>query len=284
MKQIILWATVIAFVLPMSACKKDMMGYEGVEGVYFAVQHGASYGNDKVWPYQPYTNLEFVKIPENEVTLNIKVMITGPVKNYDRIFKVEINPDSTTAQLGVHYKALPEGLLIPANQVVGYVPVTLKRSADLKTQKKTIGLKLVANENFGLSFPEWDAVPGYTSTTGAIVAEFDASLHTINLNDFMVQPAVWIGSIQAGNRESGQWGAFSQKKIELMCQLFNLTYADFNSAATMPSVLTSLIASECATFLIARYNAKDPVLEDDGRLMFIGNVPWTSYIGVAWVP
>lgn len=270
--------------LPFAACKKDMMKYEGLEGVYFAVQHGASWGTEKTWPYQPYTNVEFVKLSGDRVTINIKVMATGPVKDYDRTFNVEFNPDSTTGELGVHYEPLPEGMIIPANQSVGYVPVTLIRSADLQTQERSVGLRLVPNEHFGLSFPEWDAVPGFTATTGAIVSMFDAGMHKIILNDFMVQPAVWIGSIQAGNRESGQWGAFSRKKIELMCSLFNLTYADFASTQTMPSVLSGLIASECARYLIEQYNAGSPVLEDDGRLMFIGNVPWTSYIGVPWVP
>lgn len=272
------------FLLSMTACKKDMMQYEGVEGVYFAVQHGASWGTERTWPYQPYTNVEFVKLPGNEATINIKVMITGPVKAYDRPFTVEIDPDSTTAQAGVHFENISKTLAIPAGKMEAYVPVTLKRTADLQTSAKSIGLKLVPNEHFKLSFTEWDAVPGYTASTSGIVAEFDASLHKINVNDFMVQPAVWIGSIQAGNRESGSWGAFSRKKIELMCQLFNLTYADFGSTVTMPSVLSSLITAEAARYLIERYNAKDPVLEEDGRLMYIGAVPWTSYIGVPWVP
>lgn len=273
---------ILTFLLPLMSCEKEMMDYEGAEGIYFAVQYGPSYGNERVWPYQPSSDIEFVKIPANETIYQVKVMITGAVKDYDREFKVEINPDSTTAVLGVHYKALPGGLIIPANAISATVPVTLIRTPDLETAVKMIGLRLVANEHFKLSFPEWDAIPGYTSSSTPIVQEFDASLHTIRVNDFMVKPAVWIGSIQAENRESGQWGAFSRKKIELMFKLLDLTYADFSSTTTMPSVRSGLVASECARYLIERFNAGDPVLEDDGRLMFIGNVPWTSYIGVPW--
>lgn len=273
---------ILTFLLPLMSCEKEMMDYKGAEGIYFAVQYGPSYGNERVWPYWPSSDIEFVKLTANETTYQVKVMITGALKDYDRKFKVEINPDSTTAILGVHYKALPENLVIPAHAISATVPVTLMRTPDLEKEVKKVGLRLVANENFKLSFPEWDAIPGYTSSTSPIVREFDASLHTIRINDFMVQPAVWIGSIQAGNRESGQWGAFSRKKIELMCKLLDLSYADFGSTTTMPSVRSGLVASECATYLIARFNAGDPVLEDDGRLMFIGNVPWTSYIGVPW--
>lgn len=275
---------ILIFLLPLISCKKEMMNYKGVEGIYFAVQYGASYGNERTWPYQPSSNVEFVKLTGDETTYRVKVMITGPVKDYDRKFKVEINPDSTTAILGVHYDALPEGLIIPANAISATVPITLKRAPDLEKEVKTIGLRLVANENFGLSFPEWDAIPSYNASSVAIIKEFDASLHTIKINDFMVQPAVWVGSIQQGNRESGQWGAFSRKKIELMCKLMDLTYADFGSADTMPRVRSGLLSNECARYLIERFNAGDPVLEDDGRLMYIGNVPWTSYIGVPWKP
>jgi hypothetical protein len=282
MKRIYLGIIVLVLLLTMTTCEQKLMSYEGVEGVYFAVQHGSSWGVERTWPYQPYTDVEFVKIPENETTIQIKVMITGMFKNYDRPFKVEINPDSTTAQLGIHYEPLPEGLFIPANATTAYVPVTLKRTPDLQTEMKSIGLRLVANEYFELSFPEWDAVPGFTA--GTIVSKFDAGLHTVNINDFMVQPAVWIGSIQAGGREAGNWGAFSRKKLELMCKLFNLTYADFGSTATMPSVLSGLIAREVSNYLIAKYEAGEPVLEDDGRLMFLGYCPWTSYVGIPWVP
>src|SRR5690606_7642862 len=95
---------------------------------------------------------------------------------------------------------------------------------------------------------------------------------------------VWRGSIQNGNRESGLWGAFTRKKLELMAELMGVTYADFASDETMPLVKSMLLTNVVQEYLIERYNAKDPVLEDDGRLMWIGSVPWTSYIGVPYVP
>jgi len=265
------------------SCEKDIMGYEGVEGVYFAVQHGDSWGSERVWPYQPFTPVEFVKIKDNELTVNIKVMITGPTKNYDRNFNIELNPDSTTAIVGTHFEPLPTTVTIPAHALMAFVPVKLKRTEDLKKELKTIGLRLVANENFQLSFPHWQALPSYKS--GIVIDKFDASLHTIRINDFMVKPAIWPGSIQQpGNRESGQWGAFSQKKMELICELMNLTYADFGSAETMPPILCGLIMNTCSEYLTAQFEAGKPVLEDDGRLMYFGMVSWTSNVGVPYVP
>jgi hypothetical protein len=285
MKRTIYYLLLLALVLPSASCKKEMMGYEGMEGVYFAVTSGPYYAAPSSWPYRPYTNIEFVKYAGSvkELSTNIRVMITGPVKDYDRPFRVELNPDSTTAQVGVHFLPIGETFVIPANSIYGYIPVTLKRTPDMTVQNKKIGLRLVANEQFGLAFPEWKAIPGLgTSYLGTDTA-FDATLHTINVNDLMVQPAVWRGSVVAAtNRETGSWGAFTRKKLELMCQLFNLTYPDFASDVTMTLVLSNLIASEMTRYLIDQFNAGTPVKEDDGRLMWCGSVPWTSIVGVPY--
>ncbi len=52
----------------------------------------------------------------------------------------------------------------------------------------------------------------------------------------------------------------------------------------MTPVLVSLISNELGRYLLNQFNAGTPVLEDDGRLMFAGDVPWTSYIGVPYKP
>ncbi len=269
----------------VTSCKKEMMQYEGMEGVYFAVQSGPSWASPASWAYRPYTNIEFVKYPGNitEQVANLKVMITGPVKNYDRSFRVEINPDSTTAQEGVHYLPFPGTFIIPANSIFGYIPVTVKRTPDLTSVNKKLGLRLVANEHFGLAFPDWKAIPGQADTNIGSDTAFNATMHTININDLMVRPAVWYGTVVAAtNKETGSWGAFSRKKMELMFQLFNLTYQDFSSETTMTLVLTNLIASEMTRYLINQFNAGTPVKEDDGRLMWCGSVPWTSIVGVPY--
>jgi len=233
---------VLLLALSLVGCKKEMMGYEGVEGVYFAVQHGATtYGNERTWPYQPYTNVEFIQTKDTKIELGIKVMITGPSKDYDRKFWVEVNPDSTTAEQGVHFEPIPREVIVPAHAVSVKVPVILKRTADLRRAGRVLGLRLVANESFQLSFPNWDAIPSYTA--GTIVKKFDASLHSIYLSDFLVKPNIWIGSIQPGNRESGQWGAYSEKKILLMMELMDLKYTDFADRETMRSGLSGLVAA-----------------------------------------
>lgn len=278
MKKLLIYILVLPLALFFTGCKKEIMGYEGKEGVYFAVQHGNKSLSINSWPFQPFSDVEFVRIGQSEVDFPVKVMITGPVKDYDRVFRLEVNPDSTTAIEGQHYAPLQAEWKVLAKQTSVDVKIRLKRSPDLENQAVTLGLRLVETSDFKLSFPEWDAIPSLTG--GIVVKEFDASLHTLRINDLMIQPAVWPGSIQAGNRESGLFGAFTRKKMQFLIDNLGLKYEDFASSETMPQARYLLVASDAAEILKARFNANNPVLEDDGRLMFIGSVPWTSIIGV----
>ncbi|TKC06187.1 DUF4843 domain-containing protein [Pedobacter frigoris] len=280
MKRLLIYLVFAQALIFLSGCEKEIMSYKGREGVYFAVRNGLQ-SLPNLWPYQPYSNVDFARLAKDEVEFPVKVMITGPVKDYDRNFKVEVNPDSTTAIARQHYTAIKELWTIPAGATSTNIIVRLKRTPDLQNVIKNLGLRLVANEHFSLSFPEWDAIPEFTS--GTVVPEFDASLHTLRLNDVMVQPVVWSGSIQPVNRESGLMGVFSRKKMEFLTSNLGVKYEDFASTDIMPMARQLLIASDAAAILIRLKDAGTPVLEADGRLIFIGAVPWTSYIGVPYV-
>lgn len=281
MKRLLIYIVFAQALIFLSGCEKEVMSYKGREGIYFGVRSGNEF-LPNLWPFVPYSNVDFARLAKDEVEFPVKVMITGPTKDYDRSFKVELNPDSTTAVEGVHYTAIKPIWTIPAGQISTNIVVRLKRAPDLQDVIQNLGLRLVANEHFSLSFPEWDAIPEYNA--GNVVPEFNASLHTLKLNDIMVRPVVWLGSIQPVNRESGLMGVFSRKKMEFLTANLGLKYEDFGSAETMPMARNLLIASDAAAILIRLKDAGTPVLEADGRLMFIGAVPWTSYIGVPYAP
>ena len=264
-----------------------MMDYQGKPGVYFAVQHGFAGGNETVWPYQPKSNIEFFKILENETTVNIKVMATGSISQEDRPFIVEINPDSTNAIEGVHY-LFPSlgggggGFFIPAGEAYTYIPITVKRTPDMQTKDITIGLRLLPNEYFELAFPEWHAVEDLYY--GNVVETFDASLHTLVVNDVMTRPSQWSGQANDSGLEAGLFGEFSRKKLELMCELCDVTYEDFCDANIMVTLLKYEIRNTMARYLTSAFEAGNPILEDDGRLMWVGTCSWSSYIGVPYNP
>lgn len=265
------------------ACERDLMSYEGTESVYFAAQSGNSWGSENDWPYSPYTDVEFVKVVPDTLTVFVKVMITGQLKDYPRSFRVEINPDSTTAREGVHFDVLSEEYVIAANKNFGHVPIKLHRQPDMKNEIITIGLRLLPNENFSMTFPQFGQPAGHTNS-GVIYEGFDVSLHKVRISDLLVQPSEWAGSVNAEGKESGTMGAFTEKKFKMMCEMFDLTYNDFMDKTVMSYMMQLLISQHLSMELIKRKDKGDPVLEDDDRLMWIDGCPWESFIGVPYVP
>jgi hypothetical protein len=266
-----------------SGCERELMSYEGVEGIYFAVQEGSVYGNESNWPYSPYTDVEFVKIADDTYTANVKVMATGAMKNYDRTFRVVLYPDSTTATAGADYEAIPAEVVMPAGSLVSSVPLVLHRTAAMATGVVAIGLQLVANEHFQLTFPSWG--PPKELTWGTVYEGFDASRHIVRVNDILVQPAQWLGGFyqyEAGNPEFNTFGAFTRKKFLLLSELTDYVYIDFMTDPPMSLGLQAVLGRHLANHLIAEYKARRAVIEDDGRLMWADGCPWKSYENVPW--
>lgn len=277
---IIMCFFIIAWLL--QGCEKELMDYQGKPGVYFAVQHGFTGGNDAIWPYQPKSNVEFFKILGDTTTVEIKVMATGSVSEEDRLFRMEINPDSTNATPGVHYESLSGNYFIPAGKAYALIPITLYRTADMQVKDITVGLRLLPNDNFELAFPEWHAVDDLYY--GDVVESFDDSQHTLVINDVMTRPSQWSGQASSSGLEGGLFGEFSRKKLELMCELCDVTYEDFCDANIMITLLKYEIRNTMAKYLTNALEEGHPVLEDDGRLMWVGTCTWSSYIGVPYIP
>lgn len=241
------------------ACERDLMSYKGEEAIYFAVQDGHSWGSEKDWPYMPYSLAEFGNILEDTLTVKIKVMITGEEKDYPRPFKVVVNQDSTTAREGVHYRALADEYVVEANSSYAYIPVLLYRQPEMKTDTVTLGLKLVANDYFSLTFDEFDKMDKFTN--GSVVYDsFDATMHKICMTDIMPKPKQW---------SAFEFGTFTPKKLNLICQYFGYTYDDFQNDKKITYLQQTVISRKFSEVLNKAYHDGSPILEDNGQLMWV---------------
>ena len=72
---IFLW--VIGGLLVAGCERKEVMEYEGVDGIYFDVQYGASHGNESLWARQNYTYVSFGTLEAEEADVTMKVGISG---------------------------------------------------------------------------------------------------------------------------------------------------------------------------------------------------------------
>jgi hypothetical protein len=281
MKKIYPFFITLASVLLISvSCTKDMMEYNGPEGIYFAVQNGYSYLPSSGWPYVPFTNVEFVKTIDNEVSVNILLRATGQAKTYPRTVEFQVVSDSTNAVEGVHY-TMPNSVTLEAGHTETYIPVTLKRTEDMKSEIIKLQIKLLANNDFSLIFQSWQSPKDLTY--GTIYEGFDASRHNILCSDIITKPTYWQGSYDVNTmKEYNAFGEFSQKKFLLIQSLMGYTYDDFMSSETMTYGVRYAISRYMSNYLLGKYKAHEPVLEDDGRLMWFDYCPWSSYIGVPW--
>jgi hypothetical protein len=146
-----------------------------------------------------------------------------------------------------------------------------------------IGMRLVENEHFRLTFPAWG--PPADLDDGTVYAGFDASRHVIRVNDILVQPAQWLGGFDqytGGNPEFNTFGAFTREKFELLSSLTGYSYLDFMTSPPMTYGLQALLGRRLADHLIAEYKARRAVTENDGRLMWASGCPWKSYAGIPW--
>lgn len=271
------------------SCTKELMEYEGPESVWFAQQWGKSDGSETDWPYMNYTNVDWVKISGDTYTANVRVKVTGNAKNYDRTFSVKVDPANTTAIAGTEYDALPERITVPAGALQAYIPIVLHRTARLETEVVTLGIQLVATDDLSLGFRVFRQPPGMAgSAVGVeIPTGYDASRHTLNLQDILVKPAQWYGNYNQFDggqfAEMNPLGEFSPKKFRLLCQVVDgLEYSMFMSSETMTLGMMAIYGQRLSNYLMEQYQARQAVVEDDGRLMWAGNCPWKTYQGKAW--
>jgi len=281
MKVFKIFPSLLLFLLLFTACEKELMKYEGSEGIYFGVQWGPAHLDSTQWPFQSFTTVNFINIQGDEAQVKLRVMATGKPKDYDRSFGLKINQDSTTGILGENFEAPAENFVIKAGEVYTDIPIKLLRSDNILEEIKTLGVNILPSKDFTIAIPTWYYLsPYYRSERQAI---FDASFHKIEMNGAITKPAVWWGASNAG-KEGGLWGEFTVKKYLLMCELLNLIYDDFQSAATMPNARRDVVNQVMRAYLQENYDNKTPILENDGRLMWVSGVSWSSTVGVPYNP
>ena len=55
MKKLLTYICMLAFAAPFTSCEKEIMNYEGVDGLYFDVRWGKEFRDPSQWAHQYYT-------------------------------------------------------------------------------------------------------------------------------------------------------------------------------------------------------------------------------------
>lgn len=266
----------------LAGCEKELMDYEGKDCIYFDVRRGASWIEPSRWAHQFYTTIEFGNMIEDEVQVNLKVMAAGKSQNYDRPFTVVVNKDSTTAVTGTDFKFLEESHAIKAGETSTTISLTVHRTKPMDGDTLKLQLKLLENEFFDLKYTSFGDYPGTypPDANPSFDGNKDATIHNLFFYDVLSQPKEWAGNNVTG---TGLFGKFSAKKFKLMMELTNTTIIDYQSVETMPTVRQQAICELMSAYLLEKAKAKDPVLDEDGTMMYF---MYISTLGgsSAWAP
>lgn len=260
----------------VSSCEKEIMDYEGVDGLYFDAQwdNNPNINTDTTWWIrQHYTLVNFAKSGGFEVEGVAKIAVSGSVKDYDRpiSFKVVAETDSATAIEGVEYELL-EKPYIPAGKNHTYLKYKFMRTERMTDSTVQLKVQLLPNEHFQLPFVEVGYINGrFPNAAEDQYSDYDhANVHSFFINNILVQPAGWHNS----------WGKYSKKKYELILKLAyqntGWTNEHFEDRTKVQNGRAETMNRLVSAYLREQYKLGREywVLDEDGSMMWITGVSW----------
>lgn len=199
---------VLGALIALTACKDDIETYSGESGIFFAVLESGS--DDSKPSYTENSSLPFALTNERDSTLTLRAKIIGGMADYDRQVSVEIVAEKSTAVSSHDYEPLSQNIAVKAGEIYAYIPIHFLRQPSLDGKEVTLTLRLKENNHFKLLMPRW--LWG-VDKEGVNVIE-----HSLVISDKYMKLGGWSDSF---------FGPYSDKKIKLMCELFDLTLNDF---------------------------------------------------------
>lgn len=208
--------------LALAGCKESLPdNFGAIEGVYFDNQVERTLVDSMAFTFI-YEDADVMEVP-------VRVQLVGRASAHPRA--VDIRVSSEDAALGTDY-TLPGEALLPAGSTSFDYVVTLRRTAVLQQQSKTILLELRANEHFIIPFTH------QVQTGGDITSVVS---YKINFSDQFTAPPVGWERIFIGE--------FSQQKFELICDVMQMPRADFNEPGKITSAKWMYIQSRMISYV-----------------------------------
>lgn len=184
------------------SCQDEVEEYYGKQGIYF-------YAKDTKNKVTEQTELPFALTEANDSLLRIRVKVLGTPASFNREFKVKIVEDETTTVNG-DYSNFVNTYTIPADSIYGYVAINFHKQSSLKDKSRMLTIEILPNKYFDISMKVFKA---YSSSDPINVLK-----HKIKVSDEM---------IQLPGFNTFFLGDYSKKKLDIVCQLFNIKWTVF---------------------------------------------------------
>lgn len=256
----------IIILIAFSSCEKEIMTFNGQDGLYFDVRWGMA-EREGHWAHQYYTPIEFgnMVLTTTSYDVHLRVTASGEIKNYDRPFTITIGKDSTNATEGEDYEPFPKEYVLKAGEQYAYIDITFNRTERMKNDTITLQLLLQPNEYFNCPFTNYGDAPSYDYPETKYGYNMDATAHKVVVSDVMSEPEGWFGAATGG----GTFGKFSAKKWKLMMELSNTDVDDYTDEK-MSSARATVIGEQLGRYLLeqAAKGREYAVIDEDGTMMW----------------
>lgn len=240
---------VCALLQNLSSCSKEVNTYRGESGVYFAMSIPQNYVNSDTL-YTEVSNLPFIITESKDSTFHLKLKILGPVSNQERKVSVRVVEDETTAVEG-DFEPIQEEYSFPVGQVFASIPIHFHRQTSLKRKERKLTLELVENNDFTLPLKMWkNSSDEYVSIVK----------HTIIYSDKYVKLKGYYTSY---------FGPFSEKKMKLILELFNMKLVEFDQK--LPYAYAKTLGQGLDRHLKEMKAKGETIYEEDGSEMVAGD-------------
>lgn len=240
---------ILALAASLIGCTSGLDTYNGVSGVYFAMNSGSSYANADT-TYLESSSLPFIITSSRDSVFNVKIKILGAVSTHDRHVSVRVAEDMSDILPG-DYEPLQGSYVLRAGEVFGSIPVKFLRTASLEGQERTLTIELEENSDFSLPIRYWR-----NSSTEYV----NVTRHSITISDKYVQLPGYSTS---------HFGPFSEKKMKILLELFDMKLTDFNEK--LPLTMTKAMGQKFDRWLQQQKLKGETIYEEDGSEMKAGD-------------
>lgn len=141
--------------LTLSSCNEDIDNFEEQSNfIYFDMPHVLDeYGRETTKRVEELSySFELDDISVTSYTFKIPVNAISLPQTEDRSYRVEVIADETTAESEDWDTGCIENKSIKAGELFDTIYVKVNRTESLKTEWRTIALRIVPNENFGVGY------------------------------------------------------------------------------------------------------------------------------------
>lgn len=258
MKKILSAALAIVAVALMTACsEEDFTTFDGqkagiyMQRVYMTDINGTplSFSDSVVFTFANYNE------ETKEYKYYIPVKIMGDVKDYDRPFKLTVDPELTTAVENEDYAFSDTECYIPAGKTSTNVWFLLKKTDKLSKQSVRLVFKLSDNEHFTAELESYKSTVNWAEAGNQLCG----TRYKFIYNNIWTIPTYWSWY---GDDYFGTWTVAKEKVIN---SVMGYEHSSWNGKVTYGTL--PYIAKKTQKYLQEQANAGTPVLDEDGNYM-----------------